>query len=178
MAYKQTNRDHVLSPTVRDLAWTAGFIEGEGTFAFNCGSAQVKASQVQLQPLEWLKAHYGGSINIRRPSSPLKAQLIGQWTVCGPRAVGLMLTLYAMMSPRRREQIRAVMAKWIARPVAYRYKSHCAQGHLLAGDNCYWNGRRRICRVCKVHRERAKRERQAIAARGRYAPAMNQRLAI
>lgn len=90
-------------PTTRDLAWAAGFLEGEGTFGFYSHSQSIRAPQVQREPLERLQRFFGGTVTAR------KNPYLNVWTVCGPRARGVMLTLYVMMSPRRREQIKAAL---------------------------------------------------------------------
>jgi len=53
------------------LHWTAGFLEGEGTFAYS-SSLRISAAQVQLQPLQRLQALFGGSI--KRNGRPKKGQ--------------------------------------------------------------------------------------------------------
>ena len=62
-----------------ELAWAAGFVEGEGSFS--CGNPssgkshgylRIDVSQVDRVPLERLQAMFGGSIYYReRPKSPL-----------------------------------------------------------------------------------------------------------
>lgn len=96
-------------PTVRDLAWVAGFLEGEGSFFAQQGRfPQVSATQVQREPLHRLSALLGGKVYERPPRSPTQ-QSTGWWRVSGARARGVALTLYGMMSPRRQAQIRAML---------------------------------------------------------------------
>ena len=91
-------------PTDLDIAWTTGFLEGEGSFDSTGTTARVSAGQVQKEPLERLLAFFGGSLRPRKSKVPTqKDQWI--WTVCGARARGVMMTLYSLMSPRRQEQI-------------------------------------------------------------------------
>src|SRR4051812_34979657 len=97
----------ILVPTIRDLEWTAGFVEGEGSFAGSRG-AVVSVFQVNREPLDRLKSLYGGKIlpvaPRRETSSPAY-----QWYVTGPRARGLMFTLFPLLSWRRQAQIEAAI---------------------------------------------------------------------
>lgn len=92
------------------LGWAAGFMEGEGTFNVNhsslgrMASSKCSATQKQREPLERLEAMFGGSVR------PFKANY-WRWTVYGARARGVMFTLFSMMSPRRREQIKVALGR-------------------------------------------------------------------
>lgn len=153
----------------RDLGWAAGFLEGEGSFMFRryvwtdgyarCG-ADVVAPQVQREPLDRLRALFGGRISLERPRRP-ECQPQWRWTLTGPKAIGLMFTLYAIMSPRRRTQIASVIEKWKALPGIGgrgRLKTHCLRGHPFTEANTLryrrsrprWRG----CRTCANDRRR------------------------
>jgi len=144
--------------TIRLLAWTAGFIEGEGTFYFHTNklhlgggsSPQVRAAQVQREPLDRLRLAFGGKIYWMPKHGK---QGIHEWVVNGAPAIGLMLTLYTFMSPRRRDQIRTVIDTWRRRPgtgVSNKNKTHCKKGHPFdASNTLQWKGRKhRLCRIC------------------------------
>lgn len=94
-----------------DIYWTAGFLEGEGCFSFvekkkypGRYDIRVAAAQKQRQPLERLQQLFGGSI--------YDSARISCWTMQGRKAIGLMMTLWPVMSPRRREKIEDVIEKW------------------------------------------------------------------
>jgi hypothetical protein len=95
-------------PTLVDLGWAAGFLEGEGTFNVNrtglgrSASSKVSATQKQKEPLEVLQALFGGSI------IPFRSKY-WRWTVYGSRARGLMFTMFSFLSRRRREQARTAL---------------------------------------------------------------------
>ena len=94
--------------TIRSLYWAAGFLEGEGSFPIRAtGCECVSASQVQRAPLDTLQSLFGGSVTLHRRNDPKRRRCkqIYNWRVTGPRARGLMLTLYSLMSPRRQAQI-------------------------------------------------------------------------
>ncbi len=92
------------SPTLADIAWSAGFIEGEGCFSSH-NTCTVSVAQVQREPLERLQRFFGGSISARLGKG--RKHGLNVWRVSGARARGVAYTLYQMMSPRRRRQIRA-----------------------------------------------------------------------
>lgn len=88
-------------PTIRDLHWIAGFLEGEACFRTTNQCAEVGVAQLQREPLERLQRFLGGTIKIekRKPND------LNKWSVCGSRARGVMMTVYPLMSPRRQAQI-------------------------------------------------------------------------
>jgi hypothetical protein len=91
------------SPTVPDMAWAAGFLEGEGHFT-RYSSEQIRVKQVQAEPLEKMQRLFGGSLELCRRNCY-------EWILCGQRARGLMMSVYVLMSPKRQEEI-----KWCLHP--------------------------------------------------------------
>lgn len=113
---------------IKDLYWAVGFLEGEGNFNYQAKSYMmksgklcnkgakypkfaVKASQVQREPLERLQKLFNGSIygpiNKKHPNqNPQYA-----WQVTGPRARGVMMTVYSLMSPKRKGQIKYALTQ-------------------------------------------------------------------
>lgn len=114
-----------ISPTLRQIEWAAGFLEGEGSFTSSSGSkgyptCRVQAGQVQKEPLEQLHRMFGGTLICRErkefmsPSNGkiYKANSDWFWWCHQTRARGIMMTIYSLMSPRRQEQIRNCFSKW------------------------------------------------------------------
>ena len=96
-------------PTMRDIGWAAGFLEGEGSFQ-RVKSESVRASQLQREPLNRLQQMFGGTIGSHKWYSNRRGPVSGFfWSCHGSRARGIMMTLYALMSPRRQEQIREAL---------------------------------------------------------------------
>jgi hypothetical protein len=98
-----------------DLHWAAGFLEGEGWFGGATSPLTITACQKQLEPLERLKRIFGGALYLKRGKHFDYA--LNDWRVSGPRAAGLMMTLWPLMSPRRRGQIEAALAGWKLRKI-------------------------------------------------------------
>ncbi len=96
------------SPRLRDIAWAAGFLEGEGSFSrTGNGTIRIDAGQVGTWPLELLLTWFGG--RIYDAHEPSRNYNIRRWYLGGERARGLALTIYPLMSPRRRGQIKAAL---------------------------------------------------------------------
>lgn len=90
-------------PTLCDIAWAAGFLEGEGCFTWK-DTECIVAPQVQREPLSRLASLFGGTIRDRHGRGQV------EWAVSGSRARGVMMTIYSFMSPRRKEQIKRALS--------------------------------------------------------------------
>ena len=101
-AHKSTPQA-AIHPTMADLAWAAGFLEGEGHFGVNDrnthASTVVRATQKNLEPLHRLQRILGGTVN------PCRSDGFGEWRTYGVRARGIMFTLFSFLSARKRTQI-------------------------------------------------------------------------
>ena len=102
-----------MSPTTADIAWAAGFIEGEGTFVplrvtLRNGEkrtyARVLAYQNNIEPLQRLQAMFG--CVIRRFERKHGTETAGTWCANGARARGVIYTLFTFLSAKRRLQAR------------------------------------------------------------------------
>jgi hypothetical protein len=102
-------------PTIRDIAWAAGLYEGEGSCVARTCSASI--AQKDRWVLERMKLLFGGTIHEHRTP---KYESFFSWRVNGTRARGFVMTIYVLLSPRRQEQVRALLAveaKRIAHPL-------------------------------------------------------------
>lgn len=110
---------------IADLHWVIGFLEGEGSFSYRGRDMHASATQVQRWPLEKLIAVLGGRIYET-------GNTLGRWHIwdtTGPRAVGIMMSCYSLLSPRRQGQIAKAIANWASRPAHNAYKQRCPRGH-------------------------------------------------
>jgi len=108
--------------SVKDLAWAAGFWEGEGSVKSNWGkskkpafwSIQMSAAQKDPWCLHKMRDMFGGRVRLMRSkaSSPLvkTGGELYQWVVSGTRARAFAMTIFAMVSPKRKEQIKKAAA--------------------------------------------------------------------
>lgn len=96
--WSTTHKPQVL-PTAEDIAWAAGYLEGEGTFNWQ----KVAVYQVNREPQDRMLRLFGGSVY---PSSRVSGRQPGFiWQVCGARSRALMRLVRPRMSARRRAQI-------------------------------------------------------------------------
>jgi hypothetical protein len=90
-------------PTLRDLSWAAGFLEGEGCFRVASNTETVGAPQLNREPLARLQSLFGGRLKLRQKPD---GRTIYEWRVSGSRARGVMMTLYVMLSAMKRSDVR------------------------------------------------------------------------
>ena len=101
-------QDPTKTPTDIDIAWAAGFLEGEGHFDLGNQSKRASATQVTKEPLAQLQDLFGGSLRLHKKSNPNHNDC-WYWVTCGQRAVRVMTTVYPHMSTRRKLQIDNVL---------------------------------------------------------------------
>lgn len=98
---------------LKELYWAAGFLEGEGNFSLHGSmksSVTITASQVQREPLARLEHYFGGKI--QGPYINGKHTPYFRWYLGGVNAVGLCMTLYVLMSRKRRDEIQKALVGW------------------------------------------------------------------
>lgn len=108
------------SPTLLEIAWAAGFYEGEGNCRANgkfksgkLRSASVHIYQRDIEPLEKMLVLFGGRIcktkrnNNRRLGINTKDG--HSWYLSGSRARGFAMTMYVFLTTRRKLQIRKTL---------------------------------------------------------------------
>ena len=107
-------------PTAEELAWAAGFLEGEGCFRGISSvtakriepRAVIDASQKNQEPLMWLLAWFGGRIYYAPKNN------IYSWKLTGQPARELMRRLLGLkMSIRRKSQIEIALAQDTSHPI-------------------------------------------------------------
>jgi len=116
-----TEREFLLEPAAfkadpRELYWAAGFLEGEGSFSKHQHSVRTECGQAIHEPLKRLLNVFGGSITEYK-SRRYNAGKYWVWRSSGMRARGIMMTLYLLMSERRKSQIKTCLDTWKAHPV-------------------------------------------------------------
>lgn len=153
--------------TALDVAWAAGFLEGEACFSKSKTTINIQCSQVQREPLERLQRIFGGKIYDCGKNRP---KPYGTWSLYGNAAAGVMMTVLGLMSPRRTSQIVAALDFW-KRPLnRSQDRTHCPRGHEYAGDNLIFSkSGGRLCRECRNSAGRAsyhsKRQAMLVAER-------------
>jgi hypothetical protein len=145
------------------MKWAAGFIEGEGNFdPHPC----IRVGQVQKWPLEKLHTLFGGKIYFEQRSSRNKTinhSDIWEWRLGSINSIALMMTLYTLMSPKRKDEIKKCINSWKKQKVN-KYSSSYPCGHRRTSSNTYYhiNGTKR-CRACERIRSQIRNKRKAQA---------------
>jgi len=147
-----------MTVAARDLYWAAGFLEGEGSFGLARKTVNISADQVQREPLERLQRIFGGPIYQCSPKGR-QVQPYFKWNVYGPRAAGVAMTLFAIMSPRRQQQIVSALEAWKnSTSLSNASKTSCKRGHAFDESNTYTRNGKRACKTCKIEHQRRKRD--------------------
>jgi hypothetical protein len=96
----QSACDPVKEPGPIEIAWVAGFYEGEGSCAFApTGSLRASFPQKNLEPLLLIRDYFGGGITGPNARGVHVLQLYGR------RAADLLRVIYPYLSSRRKDQV-------------------------------------------------------------------------
>lgn len=148
-----------MTVSTHELYWAAGFLEGEGCFTMQ-GRAKttplVTASQVELEPLDRLVDLFGGRI-YEQENNKVKGNLFNHWYLGSSVSVQVMMTLYTLMSEKRKKQIEEVLETWKrSKSIKSRDSNYCTKGHLMTEENSIFVDRSKlgrssytVCRACK-----------------------------
>jgi hypothetical protein len=123
-------------PKLADIAWAAGFIEGEGTFTRLRGaraknySFRVSASQKNLEPLLRLQEVFGGSIKTKKCKKSwweeqrrfIYSSRTNIWRVYGKEAQKVAHLLFPLLSQQRKNQALELL------DLSYRNPNSCPKG--------------------------------------------------
>lgn len=119
-----------ISVRISDIAWAAGFLEGDGHFGYHkqgkfkrkdgsfgkkYGQPVVVADQVNPEPLIKLASLFGGAF-----LGPYKTtrQPKYRWEMSSNKAAALMMTMWSFMSKVKQDQIEVALARWKLTPSA------------------------------------------------------------
>ena len=155
-----------------ELAWAAGFFDGEGTVHLSAhkgspGGASVHTSvhQVDRRPLERFQAAVGvGKIYGPRPNPPNRPISMFQTTTF-EAGQALIAMLWRFLSAPKREQARQVLItkRDLGPGNASRRRTVCRRGHDLTDAPLTAAGYRR-CKPCNTIDQRERRARRRMQA--------------
>lgn len=139
-----------------DIAWAAGFIEGDGTLGYYKGVLQIRAVQVQKEPLERLQRIFGGNV-YRKRKAILNWQEIWCWAASTSKSAQIIMTLFVLFSSRRKAQATKALTLWkqartpnSPRPGAQ--KILCVNGHKFSTRPRFDFKGHKVCFICKDER--------------------------
>lgn len=150
--------------TASEVAWIAGFLEGEGSFTASArqrGSVYVRiqASSTDRDVLERVAAIVGvGTVRVVRPDPRGSRKQVWIWGIgAKPDARELALQVQPWLGKRRRSQAQAVLDATATLPI--QPVGTCLNGHRIEGMNRLGRG---ACRQCnRVAKRRARLRPQA-----------------
>ena len=103
--------------TVKDIAWMAGLLEGEGCFhllnkKYPAISLMMTDYDVLLRAKKtWRHNKIYGPI-VRKTKNGTYQKPIWQLRITGPKAIGWMMTVYSFLGTRRKEAIENCLSTW------------------------------------------------------------------
>lgn len=138
-----------MNRNIGDIKWAAGFLEGEAHFGSNRNAPIIQVQQVQKWPLERLSLLFQGKIYFY-PSKNKKWGDVWRWELCSINSIALMMTIYSLISPLRKEQIKKCIVNW-KKQKRNIYSPFCPRGHRRTLENSYYSPKTGIreCRLCK-----------------------------
>lgn len=137
-----------------EITWLAGFIDGEGCFYIGkARTPKVQVAQKDPWPLLKIQRMLGGRI-YRFKGRTKPSESYNLLMITGKKAIGVMMTLYQFLSPRRQAKISQILGIWKAIPLRGKcnIKTHCKRGHLLNEETTFQraDGTGRECRACSA----------------------------
>jgi len=94
--------------TKQELAYVAGYFDGEGCVMHSGGSIRVAISNTFLPRLKWLMHSYGGSIRECETPRGLGFRRLYQWQISGKNARRFLLDIEPLLDEKR-EQAQIVL---------------------------------------------------------------------
>lgn len=123
-----------------ELAWAAGFFDGEGTTVCarhkdGCRALHITVGQVELENLTRFQASLSGLGHITGPRRLPNRQPFYVWRAYGSNAQQSVNILTPYLGRVKREQATKALLEWSLRTI-YRADGFCARGHdLKSSDN-------------------------------------------
>lgn len=122
--------------TIREIAWAAGIIEGEGTIiaavtkasdGYKIRQFRLAVEMTDLDVLLKLRDILGPRCTLRERTPPsANPKHRRRYILCltGNELAGWLMTIYALMGQRRRDRIRTALLLWKQLRTTYRHSAH------------------------------------------------------
>jgi hypothetical protein len=159
-----------------ELAWAAGFFDGEGSTSLQRDKrsvlswTRVSVTQVNVEHLRRFMRAVGGIGKVYDPYEKRGGRSQCIWSVNGCRAKEVLMMLWPYLTGEKKTQAEAVIAAERNTGKAdWARRTHCPQGHPYSGDNLiiqkpygHKTGGGRLCRECQKRHCREARKRRKI----------------
>lgn len=99
-----------IDPTPYDLAYLAGYLDGEGCFMFQERTATVSVSTTYPHILHWIKSLFHGTIALKHPRQGHKRAAYS-WRIYGSNAERLCNMVLPYLKEKRRQAELVLQAK-------------------------------------------------------------------
>jgi|SRR5882724_8106229 len=107
---------------IKDIGWVAGLLEGEGYFGLNKGTPRIYVNQTDKDTVEKLRDIMSPDSKIGFQARDKTRQNIYRFWLYGTPAVSWMMTIYCMMSARRKKDIKEIIHFWQSEHGAREFK--------------------------------------------------------
>ncbi len=99
---------------MKNLYWIAGLLEGEGCFGFynNCPTIQVNMTDKDVIDKAKIILDIENNNEVRKQIKDIKRKDIYCLNISGSIAIQWMMTLYSLMSLRRKNKIKEIINLW------------------------------------------------------------------
>lgn len=146
---------------LHEITWIAGLLEGEGYFG---DKPVIEIPSTDLDTIQKYRSVIGVENSIYVIDPPTDNHKIAyKIRIGGSIAIQWMMTIYPLMSSRRKEAIRKAISRWKTQTIQNQQKTHCNNGHLLSGSNLGLNiGGFRVCKICEKRSQRNFRMKRSI----------------
>jgi hypothetical protein len=105
-----------MSISVKEIAWLAGLLEGEASFGLtnNKRSPAIWIGMTDVDIIERVRnlIDSSKSVNVKEDNRKEGYKTVYRLTLNGSRAISWMMTIYPLMSVRRKAKIREVLSTW------------------------------------------------------------------
>jgi hypothetical protein len=114
--------------SVKDIAWVAGLLEGEGCFQPRAGrqSPLIQLAMTDMDVVVKAAKILGTNRVVENAKPTKRGKPIYRTVVFGRNAVSWCMTLYPLMGERRQAKIRELLAKWKKSPSATYLRKNCS----------------------------------------------------
>ncbi len=121
-----------------DIAWTAGLIEGEGSFGWHGRTPKVVVQMTDKDTIEKLAGIWGSKVYGPYGPYGVSTKVTYTTAIYGSQAIGWMMTMFVFMSERRKQKIEEIIAAWKPlQMVSPKRRPHChPEGKYFAKSMC------------------------------------------
>ncbi len=141
--------------SIKDLYWLAGFLDGEGYF----GSSGKRKSSPLISVSQKGRELLDRLVILLKHGKVYTCKDKFAYYCTGRRSIEVMMTIFPLMSEKRRSEIKRTIKSWKEAPgeTWILRENACRNGHLYTEENTLRNVRglklQKYCKICKHIRD-------------------------